>query len=68
MYSSLLTCSDFYLNKLKHQRQNDQNRGSVETTGRIFETHDNYVMIHGQNIHKASADMAMGTIFIFPSD
>ena len=52
--------------KLKYQRQNDQNIRSGEKQNRIYETYKNIVMLHGRHIYAKASDMAKTTMCAYP--
>ena len=62
IHSSLLSCRDRYLEKLKDQSQNNQNRRSGEKAHDIYETYKNTVMPHGRHIYSKASDMAQATM------
>ena len=51
IHSSLLYWRDRYLEKLKYQIQNPQNRRSGEKEHHIYETYKNTVMPHVRHIY-----------------
>ena len=57
IHLSLLSWCDKYLEKLKDQSQNDQNRRSGEKSHHIYETYKNTVMPHGRHIYAKEYDI-----------
>ena len=51
IHSSLLSWRDWYLEKLKYQSQNSQNRRSSEKANYIYETYKNTFRPHGCHIY-----------------
>ena len=68
VYSSLLSCIDFYINKLKYQIKNDHNRRSGEFSSRIYDNHKNSTMTHGRHMYKTAVYMSIATICDLLSD
>ena len=66
IHSSLLSCCDRYLKKLKDQIPNAQTRRSGEKENRIYETYKNTVMPHGRYIIDKASDMEKSTMCEHP--
>ena len=66
IHSSLISWRDRYLEKLKDQSQNAQNRRSGEKENPVYETYKNTVMTHGRHIYAKSSDMAKYTMCEYP--
>ena len=65
IHYSLLSWRDRYLEKLKYQIQNDQNRRSGEKSHHIYETYKNTVMPHVRHIYAKASDMAQATMYTY---
>ena len=66
MHSYLLSWWDRYLNKLKYQRQNEQNIRYGEINNRLFDTYKNSVISYVCHIYQTSYAMAMSKICEYP--
>ena len=66
VHSPLLSWSDKYLEKLKNQSQNAQNRRYGEKAHHIYETYKNTVMAYGRHIYAKSSDMTQATMCTYP--
>ena len=66
IHSSLLSCRDRYLKKLKDQSQNAQSRRSGEKAHHIYTTNKNTVMPHGSHIYAKASDMENATMCTYP--
>ena len=62
IHLSLLSWRDRYLEKLKDQSHNDQNRSSSEKSHHIYETYKNTGMSHGRHIYAKAYDMSQATM------
>ena len=66
VHSTLLSWHDCYLEKLKNQIYNAQNRRSGEMENSLLETYTNSVMPHGKHIFNTASAMDMATICEYP--
>ena len=67
IHSSLLLWRYSSLRKLNNISQNEKNRRSGEKDNCIFDIYKNSVMPHGCHIYATSSDMAMATIYAYPT-
>ena len=66
IHSSLLSCHDRYLKKLKYKNQNAQTRRSGEQAHQKYETYRNTVMPHRLHIYAKAYDMVNATMCTYP--
>ena len=66
IHSLLLSWRYRYLEKLKDQSKNSQNRRSRGKANRIYETYKNTVMPHGCHIYAKASDMAKSKMCAYP--
>ena len=66
IHLSLLSWRDWYLEKLKYQSQNAQNRRSGKKSNCVYETYINTVMPHGRHISAKASNMANSTMCAYP--
>ena len=62
IHFSLISWCDCYLEKLKDQIQNSQNRRSRGKANRIYETYKNKVMPYGRNSYAKASGMSRVTM------
>ena len=62
----MLSWGEKYLEKLKDQIQNAQNRRSVEKEHNIYETYKNAVMLHGRHIYAKASYITQATMCAYP--
>ena len=65
IHSSLLSCCDRYLKKIKDKSQNSQSKRSCEKAHHIYVTYKNTVMPHGCHIYTKASDMEQATMYTY---